>query len=371
VHSEGIWCMDIDDSANPDFGSAMKILATNDLLVNPVLSPDGDTLLVEQPWTSTNSRIWFIKDIADVLADTTLPVEDLESDPRVYLLNPDDSYATDPQTSQDGSLIYYVKDVTLTLDLSDFDGTFYTSDFDVVVLKRSEIVANMPNENILPIPGHQFSLHASSGGTRFAFANFDVTEAQLNLGSLIISATVMVDPSGITQEELTLVDGSGLRLVIPAGTLIQGITIPGDGLITLTIHTPITPFEELALANLAGVKLTREFGPSGITFDPPEGESVALTIHYTDAEVEGLDENELTLVEVTLVEVDGIETIPHTIIARDPAANTITAELTGFSLYAMSGNPIIIEGLPIATGALVLLILLLSLAAIGITRNRA
>lgn len=367
VHSEGVFSMEIDDSGVPNLSTVTKILGSNNLFINPVLSPDGNTLLVEQPWTSTSRKLWLIEGIEAVISGSDQPVEDFDTDSRVHLLNPELTptgshfYATNPQSSQDGTLIYFDKDVTGTFDETDILGTIQGADFDVVVCNRADVVAGNPNPNVLASPDHQSALHSSGGGTRFAYTHIDlVTGVNLNLGTLKISTTVLVDQNGFAQEAIVFEDGSGMKLIIPAGTQLQNVTIPLDGLITISVYTPINPFVELSLAGISGVKLYRFFEPEGITFVPPSGSSVILILHYTDAEVEGLDEDTLGVFKIS----DSL-TITVTIIARDPAKNLITLEITGFSMYVLSGP--MIQPAP-ATSWLGQLILILGLLILALTR---
>ncbi|MAF13386.1 MAG: hypothetical protein CMI53_00630 [Parcubacteria group bacterium] len=356
VYSEGIFAMDINDSAVPNLASVVKILNTSNLFVNSVLSPDGDTLLVEQPWTPTSRRLFAIEGIADVLSGSTQPITGIGANPLVHLLNPEDTYATNPQASQDGSLIFYTVDITGTFDESD-PGTYASSDHDIAVVKREDAIVDIPNPRFLNSDGHQKALHSADGGTRFAFVDVNFTTGvSLNLGTLNISTTIFVDQSGVSAEEIILEDGSGLRLVLPAGTTIGGIAIPGDGLITITVYTPITPFQELALADLAGVKLTRLFGPNGITITPPQGSTATLTVRYTDAEILGLDESNLNIVEY-----GNGPPLTLTVVSRDLVNNTLTVEITGFSKFALADGFIRPPGvgMPISPWSMAILILVI------------
>ena len=115
-------------------------------------------------------------------------------------------------------------------------------------------------------------------------------------------------------------DSVEVSLSVPAGAL------PGDTAITIDVFTTLG----LPLPPGGGDYLSRafDFGPDGTTFDPP----ATVTFTYTDAEVAGLDENNLG---VWLFNSLTEEWELADIISRDPGANTFTAALPHFSVLTV------------------------------------
>jgi hypothetical protein len=331
VRTEGVYQLDIDVDGNPNPASAVKIFDSEALVFNCQLSPDGDRLLVERPWSINTRQLYLVEGILDVVNEVTNPVTDL-GDARVHRVDAGGRYVNYPQFSQDGNLVFWAEDVSGTFNEGDWINSWINADFDVVVATTESVLADSPQRYYINQAGNQGAFDSSrSGGTRLAFVDFLTGgDTTLNLATLQISDVLLVDESGVVTETFVLRCGAGSTLTIPAGTVVSGIEIPVSGEITISLSTPITPLQEIALAIRGMVPIRRIFEPAGISFTPPEGEYITLAIGYTDAELGTTDESTL---EVYKVVVDGLQAV--VIIERDMDGNIITVSITGFSEYVV------------------------------------
>jgi len=135
-------------------------------------------------------------------------------------------------------------------------------------------------------------------------------------------------------KESAVISVLGGSLESPDGTL---VVIPGGALLLdKKISIKVIPPEDLIKPVNSNLKLTgiaREFSPEGLVFNNP----AAITIPYTDASLDPdkdgtaeFDENKLEIYYW-----NGAEWIKVAAKSRDLAANTITAEVNHFSIYAI------------------------------------
>ncbi|MEK7653041.1 MAG: hypothetical protein AAB358_00970 [Patescibacteria group bacterium] len=345
-YTEGVYYLSVDNGGAINYISIIQLVepSTSVLVVDPVLSPDGDNLFLVTPLTARQALINFLYGVSNVVAGGN-PISD--SGPNWMWFYPRTCYTMNPRFSQDGKLGFFSRDMNCVFNETQWN--VLDANFDINVFTVQDVITTdgYPTIYTIPSPGNQGPFAVSPGGTRLVYATFtDYTPenpSRLYLATLTITQDQELDDSSATVGDFTLADGSGTELFIPDQTVVNGLA--KAGLLSITCYTPITPLEEVSLAVAGGVVLVRRsFSPGGITFVPPAGKNVTLTIHYTDAEVKGIDENSLTIAEASTAAKapGGLLSTAATledpvIIERDPANNRIVASISGFTAPAKAG----------------------------------
>jgi len=325
-----IFVLDLDAEGNP----VLPGVPITDLesgwagIEQSALSPSGDALLVCMSDDPTTSQLYMFTGLQNIITGVTAPFTGLD-DPRIYPVDVNRNYVYSPGFSQDGTMIFYSKDMTGRYWHGINDGfrfeNYFECDFDIMVNTVSDV---MQGRTPLRLPkwGNQMGLKASGGGTRVAW-----TEAYHSYAtSSVYAATVRhVETAPLAVGELltdiTLDDGSGTRLSVAEGTVIGGVD-PGATSVDFSVFTPISPLEEAAL-DPASVPVVRDFAPNGITFNPP----AQLRFTYTDAEVRDLGEENLNVLWMH----DGQpQFLP--VIGIDTEANHVIVEVPGFSEFGLT-----------------------------------
>jgi parallel beta-helix repeat protein len=138
------------------------------------------------------------------------------------------------------------------------------------------------------------------------------------------SINVPVDPATGAVTSTTTLTGDGATLTIPEGTIIIK-DAQGNPL-----STSIIMLSTATTAGRVGAILTFEFGPSGITFEPP----IDLVIAYDPADLpEGVSESELVIRMWDGTTWIDLET------SIDTAAHTATAKVSHFTVFALFAAP--------------------------------
>lgn len=330
-HTEAIYCLAVDADGKPD-PKTSKLLITvgSELLVNPVLSPTANELVVGHPVLANKRELRAFTGLLDVINGQSGPLN--ASEGRSFYNG--EQYAINPQFSQDGSLGFYSVG---SFTEGDPPGS---ADFDIAVVDVNSIFTGVRESSVMVYPGSQGSLACSPGGTRFAYADcIDGTNWRVCVATLQITKDLPVEPQGkangetvwVVAEDFTLQDGAGTVLSIPAGTVVSGVA-PEGGVIPISVSTPITALEEIERESVGGVVVPRTFSPEDLQFTPP----VSLQISYTDEEVAlaGLDEANLDFVEITGAKgAKGLQGL--TVIERNPAENYVIGAVMGFSQFAL------------------------------------
>ncbi|NUM25876.1 MAG: hypothetical protein HUU49_04660 [Candidatus Buchananbacteria bacterium] len=347
IVNEGVYRIQIEADGTPIIATAQKLLGNFALFINPVLSPDGDNLLVEWPLTNTTRRLYLVKD----LNSATLPITSFSG--KVIPFTNGAFYVTSPQFSQDGTLIFYSEDINGAYSDLDPAGTIPLSDFEVILVKTSELLDGSPTTWTpvgMTLAGNQALVSASEGGTRLAYIDTQTDHNGLNISTLAIEAVLALTEGGQLIDPLYLTDGAGTSLTLDTGTQISSAAkkspakaagktsevalMPKAGTATITMTTPITPVEEIQQPP-TGNLIRRDLGEDGLVFDPPG----TLVVKYTDAEIEGLDESTLSVITVNA---DGT-TEEATVISRDLANNMLTVQVVHFSEFVVAPPGSVIE----------------------------
>jgi len=332
-----IYAADLDPEGNPtlpatpltDFGAVTDFGQC-------VLSPLGDSLLVCRNYGPTDSQLYLFTEVDDIINGTTEPIAAWH-DPRVIAVGEGRNYLSSPSFSQDGTIIFYSKDVTGRYWHGLNDGfsfeNYYECDFDIMMIDVSDALLG-GSALRLPKWGNQMGLKASGGGTRVAW-----TEAyHTGTSSSVYAATVrLIDTAslsgGVLQADSILNDGSGTRLTVAADTVLTGAD-PGATSIDFSVFTPISPIEEALLGD-SEVPVVRDFEPTGITFDPP----AQLRFTYTDAEIRNFDEETLHVVWMHDGEPQFLD-----ILDIDCEANHVLVEVPGFSEFGLTDGASDLDG---------------------------
>jgi hypothetical protein len=240
----------------------------------------------------------------------------------------------------------FSEDGTLAFVAEDFNNVFNDNNFfpSVAAGAWDIIVSDALTGDDYPIvrPGSQAGLKVFPGGARTTFLSEVSGNSHLFASSLEVTTTVPgtiignpADNIIQTTTDQTQVDGSGTVVDLPTGTTID---FPDTEPQAIVISTPIDPVSEAELPPNAAVDalpIVREFGPDGTLFSPP----IEITITYTDAEIEGLDENSLVLYLYNdSTNVFEIEIPESEIVLRDPDNNTIVFQTDHFSVFGLGGS---------------------------------
>jgi hypothetical protein len=317
----------------------------------PNVSPDGNRVTFaaysqsDTPGIADSGDIYVLDSLPAILAAPKIAGTNISSLAPVNLGDPNlipvrvsdtpDNFAETPSITQDNKLVIYEEDLNNIFRNADFFNSVELGDVEIMV---SQADGNGRDFRI-QLPGSQAIPSLTRGGTRLLYTatvsdSLDFHLYMANLESATpIAGTVLPGNDLVTEADQSVTDTSGTAIDLPAGVIID---FPVGAPQEIQVTTPIDPVAEAELPSDAGIDaipIVREFGPSGTTFSTP----IVVTITYTDAEVEGLDEPNL---EIFLYdEISGIFDIPvTTIVARDTANNTISFTVDHFSTFGLGAE---------------------------------
>jgi hypothetical protein len=255
------------------------------------------------------------------------------NDPNIVSIRTDESgnFAHAPYFSEDKSIIFYSEDWNNEFRDADFFGTLLLSDFDVMISN-----ADGSGDDVrLAAPGNQGGVIPTPGGTKLLYLKDVAGVIHLYITTLEVATDVTGTDLGENDIETTTdqeaSDASGTLVQIPSGTTID---FPPSEPQEIQITTPIDPAQEPELPDgVDAIPVVRDFGPDDTSFDP----AVTVTITYTDAEVEGLDEATLRVFRFN-PDTSKYDIEITTVVGRDTANNTISFTVTGFSKFGLGAN---------------------------------
>ena len=146
------------------------------------------------------------------------------------------------------------------------------------------------------------------------------------------AATIELDNSGKTVEELVIGDGTGTELIIAKGT---EVTLPSGSDSVISYKAPIiNDAAETDPPEGEFTQVQRELSPSGLVFH----DTVILKCQYREQDVEGIDET--TLKPYFYLEEDdkGAAGDEIAVTSRDTAANTISLVIPHFSMFRLASS---------------------------------
>jgi len=356
----GNWLLTYVDSeivALPVLGNGDEDLAREPVIVTdlsgvgvnaswPGIAHDGSVVTFADwhgssvPGVADLADVYVLKNLETIIAAPKRAGTDISTmaptaldDPLIVAIRTDesDNFAHAPYFSEDKSIIFYSEDWNNQFRDADFFGTLLLADFDVMISNADGSgddirLAELENQGgVIPTPG----------GTRLLYLRDVAGVIHLYITTLEVATDVTGTDLGDNDIETTTEqeasDASGTVVEIPAGTTID--FPPGEPQ-EIQITTPIDPIEEPELPDgVDAIPVVRDFGPDNTSFNP----AITVTITYTDAEVEGLDEANLRVfrfnpgtgkydIEIT------------TVVGRDLVNNTISFTVTGFSKFGLGAN---------------------------------
>lgn len=323
VVNEGIYRCAISADGSYNAASCEKIVGDFAFFRSPVLSHNGDMIMLERPLTPTTRRVVLYSGVNSLS-------EPISSEDTFTTISQPEYFSMSPNFSKDDTLLYYCMDVNQAFDEFQLIQTIPLSDFEVVVFRTSDAIAGLWNYYILTSAGNQALMAASSGGTRLSFIDTREGFSGLNVATLQVNALVTLGSNNEFLSDFSLTDGAGTLLQYEAGTVVNTMKKSGqkftNGQVTISMSTPVSVSAEIQLP--PGNILKRKFSEEYLTFTP----AGSCTFTYTDSEVEGIDES---TIEVVLISADGAEE-NAVVTARDLAENIITVEMPHFSILAAS-----------------------------------
>lgn len=335
-----IYAIPTDAAGRPSLSQAVEIVQEIDNLdpVRLALSPSGNELLVCHDYAvDSDTDIALITGVDNIVAGIDPPITSW-SDTRVRIMNDGPNHADAPSWSEDGSLFFYGYDLMGTFKMIDMN--FDQADFDVMVVRLEDALAGNLTPTAIQIPGNQGCIGASSGGTRIAFGQTADPNNQVCVATFRIADTLALDGAGVVPTSFALADGSGTTLSIPASTAVSNHgAIAGP--LKISVFTPFSAIEEAALLEgTAGIPVVRDYSyenlggnpdPQPLTLDPP----ASLTIVYTDAEIRGLNEEELAVYDYNPE--SGLFDTLLPIVSHDLEANTLVVEINSIDPATTAG----------------------------------
>lgn len=327
----GIYLIPTTDSGVPEISAATAIV--NDVAgVNPIrlsLSPTGNELLFAYSLNGIKPNIALITGLDRIVSGEAPPINSL-TDARVKIMIDGPNHADAPSWSEDGSLFFYGYDFSGAFTMIDMN--FDVANFDVMVVRLADALAGNVNPTRLQIPGNQGCINMSRGGTRIVFGQSGTPGYQVCAASFCISDTMNINEAGIVQDPFTIKDGSGTGFRAAQFTVVSGYGT-GAGPLKISVFTPTSALDRDVLASgrvaIGAVRIWSyenlaaggNPNPQPASFDPP----VQVEFAYTDAEIQGLHEDEL-LVYGYNPETGRLDRVLP-VIQRDLGANRITIEL--------------------------------------------
>jgi hypothetical protein len=145
------------------------------------------------------------------------------------------------------------------------------------------------------------------------------------------AADFELDDQGKTTEDITIADGTGTELFIPAGTPID---LPPGADSTISFVAPIIADEKAQPKNGEFTDVQRALEPSGLVF----GDTVVMTAAYKNQDVQGMDEATLKPFYFTDSSTAGSAAVGDSmkILERDTAANTVSFVMSHFSMFRLA-----------------------------------
>lgn len=328
-----------DTSREPVQITNMDVTTPNQTIWTPYVSADGNSLIFNYVDRTTGEiRVYAMNDVGSILTAhqpgvllSPLAPSSL-NDPAISLIRAATGQSLGGTAiSPDASLVFMQQDFNGMFNQNNPLGTLPLSDFDPVVAPSSGVDSGFR----VVAPGNQYGLSATPGGVRVFYFKDISGMLQGFIATLRTATAVSGNQLGGNNVQSTTVqtavDGSGTTINIPSGLTLD---FPEGAPQEVQIATPSTPVLEAQLPpGVNAIPVLREFGPAGTAFSAP----ISVTITYTDAEIEGLDESGLAL--YLFNETTGVYDIPiNTITAHDMENNTITFTVTHFSVYGLGAG---------------------------------
>lgn len=386
VTNRRLWLLPITRSGRADNNREPVLIAdfTDDLSINgltywPRISSDGTkvafgTLSAPPLPNPTIGKVYIINDISSIIAAPRVAGTQISTlapltlaDPRVIDIaaNQTANYIGIGSFSEDTSIFFTEEDLNNVFNYQDVFGTGELGDWRIVVSNSDG--TGVPN--LIPGP-NAVLLHPFRGGTRVTYSELVGGQFEGKITSLVITNPVNGTTVGAPADNIiqttspqNIADASNTLVTIPTGTTVD---FPDGGPQEISIFTPINPVTQPQLPpDVDAIPVVRDFGPDGTTFSPP----IEITLSYTDAEIDGMDESSLTpfkynsgsgLFDIPIDEAD--------IVLRDPANNRIVFRVSSFSVYGLGGLVVTLPAYS-AMGIFVLLITMALLAGILATRR--
>lgn len=320
------------------------ILATGIRADWPSVAPDGSQVAFADfrgggvsGVSADFSDVYVLKGIDAILAAPKQPGTDISTlavtsatDERLTKIRTTESnnFAHTPNFSQDKSLIIFSEDWNNVFTDSDFIPTFLQADIDVMIGR----VDGFEKDARLAEAGNQGIGAPTKGGTRMVYVRDVANIPHLYMTTLKISKTVGGTQLGNNdvgiENEQEMKDGSGTKVMLMAGTTID---FPDGAPQEIQIETPADPVQPSQVPpGVNAIPVVRSFGPDGTQFSPP----ITVVISYTDAEIAGLDEANLEVLQYNPATL--MYDLPvTTIVNRDLVNNKISFTLSHFSIYGL------------------------------------
>jgi len=240
------------------------------------------------------------------------------------------NYAQCPSFTHDGQMLIYCEDIARAFVEPIQPSLLSQTNFDVMI--GSADGTGVPQQMMFRVDDGQ--IHTSPKGLRMSYTrDWDLYAVTLIATQQVEGSHDPVENTVTADQEQVVSDGSGTEVTILQDTVID---FPPDVDPEITMESPVSPVEDPQLPpDVDAIPVVREFGPPGTTFSIP----IAITITYTDAEIEGMDE--ATLRVFSYNEVTGIfdiEIPPEDIVERDLVNNSITFVVDHFSIFGLGGS---------------------------------
>jgi beta-lactam-binding protein with PASTA domain len=328
---------------NPDGSSAGSQLAITNLGWgrNPYLAKVDDTnnrMLFMAINSTKNADLWIFNGVREILTGTATPATQF-TDSRLTSIVSNTNWQCTAWFSGDRSLVYYSEDTSGLFDIAYMNTNQGAPWLSMISNAHFESFAVNPDNPVERFrmnyyrPYSQGLLYPSPDGARLVYITDkrDVNASEVHTSLNIVTLTVQQQIS--IQAGAEIVDLSDTTLTIPPNSLVGGSSdavsiimstpLPGD------VPSPATlPNEYYALAR--EITIDAATPPTVNQANPPW-----LTIHYTHEEITGLVESSLVIYTYN-ESTSRWEPLSGCIV--DPVANTISAPLPHFSLFAVSGD---------------------------------
>ena len=325
-----IYLIPTDAAGVPNLDLKKEIL--NDAIgISPcrlALSPSGNELLFAYWHSTPKPDVALITGLDRIVSGEDPPISYM-NDHRVKTFIDGPNHADAPSWSEDGSLIFYAYDFDGRFEMIDMN--FHEANFDVMIVRLEDALAGNLVPTRLRLADNQGCICASRGGTRFAFGQTGTPGHKICATGLTLSEEVVVDETGVVEEPFELKDGAGTVLRIPPVTTVFNY-IPGEEPLRISMCTPVAGIAQNALprgtlkmpvqrAIRHNNRTLRKTDDPNLAFDPPAD----LDIAYLNAEIQGLNENDLLVYAYNAQTGTFDRFLPLT--AHDLDANVISVQL--------------------------------------------
>jgi len=313
----------------------------------PVVSPDG-TSVVFIDWAKPDGEptlgdTYILTGLQAIMGAPKVEGTDISSlaptslsDPRIIDVRASetDNCTVMAHFTQDGMKVIYSEDWNHVYQSNDFFGTMPLCNWDIMVSDATP----GGDDYQLDEPLNQACARPTPGGTRLIYIREEAGSYHLYITTLETATTLEAidygdpeDNAVITTDTVTATDTASTQVTIPVDTIVD---FPTGALQEIQITTPIDLVATPDLPpDVVGIPVLREFGPSGTTFSVP----VVVTITYTDAEIEGLNESQLRVFCYN-EETGHFDTEILTVFDQDLVHNTISFTVTHFSLIGLGAE---------------------------------